>query len=277
MGSSMAKNLAARGHSLTLYNRSHEKAAALAKATGMKTASTIAEAVKSNEYIFLMVGYPKDVEETFYSHGGVFESALPGTIVVDMTTSPSLAAKLHEDGKKRGLRVLDAPVSGGDSGARNATLSIMAGGDEKDFEAAKPLFEGLGKNITYLGPAGSGQHAKAANQIAVAGATAAYTEALAYARSVGLDPYKMLQAIGTGAAGSWQLANMAPRALQGDFAPGFYIKHFIKDMHIIDAEMSQRGLSLAVVKTVLSLYEKMAQKGLQDDGTQALIKLYSEK
>jgi 3-hydroxyisobutyrate dehydrogenase-like beta-hydroxyacid dehydrogenase len=278
MGSSMAKNLAARGHTLTLYNRNQTKAETLAKSMGMKCASTIAEAVKNSEYIFLMVGYPKDVEEVFYSRGGIFESALPGAFVVDMTTSsPSLAANLYMDGKAKGLRVLDAPVSGGDSGARNATLSIMAGGAEDDFEAVKPLFEAMGKNITYLGPAGSGQHAKAANQIAVAGATAAYTEALAYARSVGLDPYKMLAAIGSGAAGSWQLANMAPRALQGDFAPGFYIKHFIKDMHIIDAEMSQRGISLDMVKTVLSLYEKMARKGLQDDGTQALIKLYSEK
>jgi 3-hydroxyisobutyrate dehydrogenase-like beta-hydroxyacid dehydrogenase len=274
----MAKNLAARGHTLTLYNRNQEKAAALANTMGMKCASTIAEAVRDSEYIFLMVGYPKDVEEIFYSSGGILESAHQGAIVVDMTTSsPSLAAKLFVDGKAKGLRVLDAPVSGGDSGARNATLSIMAGGAEDDFEAVKPLFEAMGKNITYLGPAGSGQHTKAANQIAVAGATAAYTEALAYARSVGLDPNKMLAAIGSGAAGSWQLANMAPRALRGDFAPGFYIKHFIKDMHIIDAEMSQRGIDLAMVKTVLSLYEKMAQNGLQDDGTQALIKLYSEK
>lgn len=276
MGSSMARHLAAKGHAVTLYNRSPQKAEALARETGMKAAASIAEAVSGSEFIFLMVGYPKDVEESFYTPGGILDSASPGAYVVDMSTSaPSLAVRLHEDGGRRGLKVLDAPVSGGDSGARNATLAIMAGGDEEDFKAVLPLFEAMGKSITYLGPAGFGQHAKAANQIAVAGATAAYTEALAYAAKVGLDPHKMLGAIGGGAAGSWQLANMAPRALKGDFAPGFFIKHFIKDMKIIDGEMRERGIELPMVKTVLGLYEEMAARGLEDDGTQALIKLYS--
>ena len=189
-----------------------------------------------------MVGYPSDVEEVFCSEGGIFDSAKKGALAIDMTTSsPSLAQKLYEMGKERGIRVMDAPVSGGDSGARNATLSIMVGGDQKDFEDAMPLFSCMGKNIILMGPAGSGQHTKAANQIAVAGATAAYTEALIYAEKTGLDPQKMLAAIGAGAAGSWQLTNMAPRALAGDFAPGFFVKHFIKDMKIVkDAPVEAR-------------------------------------
>ena len=175
-----------------------------------------------------------------------------------------------------GYPVMDAPVSGGDSGARNATLSIMVGGDEKDFEEALPLFQCMGKNIILMGPAGSGQHTKAANQIAVAGATAAYTEALVYAKNAGLDPQKMLAAIGAGAAGSWQLQNMAPRALAGDFAPGFFVKHFIKDMKIVKEESEKAGVELQMLNAVLHMYEQMADQGLENDGTQALIKLYNK-
>ena len=169
---------------------------------------------------------------------------------------------------------MDAPVSGGDSGARNGTLSIMVGGDKADFDEVLPLFQCMGKSILLMGPAGAGQHTKAANQIAVAGATAAYTEAIAYAEKAGLDPEKMLSAIGGGAAGSWQINNMAPRALKGDFAPGFFIKHFIKDMKIIHEESQSRGIRLEMLESVLSLYEKMAGMGLENDGTQALIKFY---
>ena len=225
-----------------------------------------------------MVGYPSDVEEVFCSEGGIFDSAKKGALAIDMTTSsPSLAQKLYEMGKERGIRVMDAPVSGGDSGARNATLSIMVGGDQKDFEDAMPLFSCMGKNIILMGPAGSGQHTKAANQIAVAGATAAYTEALIYAEKTGLDPQKMLAAIGAGAAGSWQLANMAPRALAGDFAPGFFVKHFIKDMKIVKEESQKAGVELEMLNTVLSLYEKMAEHGMENEGTQALIRYYRDE
>ena len=187
------------------------------------------------------------------------------------------AIPVWEKGKEKGIDVLDAPVSGGDSGAKNATLSIMVGGDEAVFEKVKPLFEIMGKNIVYMGKAGSGQHTKAANQIAVAGATAAMTEAIVYAEDVGLDPHKMLVAIGAGAAGSWQLSNMAPRVLKEDFAPGFFVKHFIKDMKIVVEEAKKRGDSLKMLSAVLSMYEEMAQKGLENDGTQALIKLYKNK
>ena len=212
------------------------------------------------------------------TEGGIFDSAKPGALCIDMTTSsPSLAKELYETGKQRGVRVMDAPVSGGDSGARNATLSIMVGGDEADFAEAMPLFECMGKNIILMGPAGSGQHTKAANQIAVAGATAAYTEALLYAEKAGLDPQKMLAAIGAGAAGSWQLANMAPRALAGDFAPGFFVKHFIKDMKIVKEESEKAGVELEMLNAVLGLYEQMAAAGMENAGTQALIDYYHKR
>ncbi|HHX30621.1 MAG TPA: NAD(P)-dependent oxidoreductase, partial [Clostridiaceae bacterium] len=190
------------------------------------------------------------------------------------TSSPSLAASLYGKARAAGLDLLDAPVSGGDTGARNGSLSIMAGGDREAFERALPLFSVLGKNIVYMGPAGSGQHTKAANQIAVAGATAAMTEAIVYAEKAGLDPETMLRAIGAGAAGSWQISNMAPRVLAGDHDPGFFIKHFVKDMRIVEEEMTERNVRLPMLDTVLQLYERMEEDGEGDLGTQALIRLY---
>ena len=275
MGTSMATNLSKQGHSLTLFNRSPVKAHHAATLCNGVVCTSIAEAVKDADYIFTIVGYPKDVEEVMLSKGGVFDSAKKNALIIDMTTSlPSLAAKLYEIGKERGLRVMDAPVSGGDSGAKKGTLSIMVGGDAKDFEEANPLFACMGTNVVYMGPAGNGQHTKAANQIAVAGATAAMTEAIVYAKQVGLEPERMLAAIGAGAAGSWQLQNMAPRVLKEDFGPGFFIKHFIKDMRIVNQEMNERDTYLKMLNTVLALYEEMANQGHENDGTQALIKLY---
>jgi 3-hydroxyisobutyrate dehydrogenase-like beta-hydroxyacid dehydrogenase len=275
MGSSMVKNLAKQNQDISVYNKTYFKAKAVADEAGLKVAATINEAVKDAEYIFLMVGYPQDVEEVFYAQGGLLDSAKKNSLIIDMSTSsPTLAQKLYHEAGKKGLRVLDAPVSGGDSGARNATLSIMVGGDEADFNEAKVLFEAMGKNINYMGSPGNGQHTKASNQIAVAGATAAMTEAIVYAKNVGLDPQKMLLAIGGGAAGSWQISNMAPRVLKEDFAPGFFVKHFIKDMNIIDAEMKDRGIELRMLESVLGLYREMAKEGNENDGTQALIKLY---
>lgn len=275
MGASMAKNLLKHGHEVYLYNKTLSKAEKVKNEAGGIVCKTIEEAVGNVPYIFTIVGYPGDVEEVYLADNGILKTAKQGTLAIDMTTSkPSLAKKLYEQGKKFGIRIMDAPVSGGDMGARNATLSIMVGGDQQDFDEVKPLLDCMGKNVVYLGPAGNGQHTKAANQIAVAGATAAMTEAIVYAINVGLDPQKMLEAIGAGAAGSWQIANMAPRVLRDDLGPGFFIKHFIKDMKIIKDEMSERGISLEMLNTVLGQYEQMAQMGFQDDGTQALIKLY---
>ena len=276
MGRPMAGHLQAKGFDVSVYARKPEVLETMKTQYGIeKCYSTIQEAVADAEVVFVMVGYPKDVEEVILGENGVFANVKPGTYVVDMTTSsPSLAVRLYEEGKKKGLHVMDAPVSGGDSGAKAGTLSIMVGGDEADFEAVMPMFQAFGTSINYMGPAGCGQHTKAANQICVAGATAAYTEAIIYAQKVGLDPEKMLQAISGGAAGSWQINNMAPRALHGDHAPGFFIKHFVKDMRIVKEEAAAKGVDLEMLDSVLGLYEKMMERGYENDGTQALIKYY---
>jgi len=278
MGSQQAGHLAKHGYAVSAYTRTYEKLLPLEQAFGIKPCRTLREAVADADVIFVMVGYPRDVEEVFTAPDGILENAKAGALAIDMTTSsPALAARLYQLGKEKGIRVLDAPVSGGDKGAKNATLSIMVGGDKADFDAALPLFQCMGKSINHMGPAGFGQHTKAANQIAVAGATAAYTEALVYAAKVGLDPLAMLGAIGGGAAGSWQISNMAPRVLQGDLAPGFFIKHFIKDMRIVEQEGAERGIKLQMLDTVLRLYEDLAAMGCENDGTQALIKYYNRE
>ncbi len=275
MGSAMVARLCRHGYQVKVFNRTREKAEATACATGATCTDSIAEAVRGAEAVITMVGYPADVEEVMLGPEGIFDTASRDTLVIDMTTSsPSLAVKLYDEGRKKGLSLLDAPVSGGDVGARDGTLSIMVGGDRQSFDRALPVFSVLGKNIVYMGAAGNGQHTKAANQIAVAGATAAMTEAILYAEQTGLDPETMLRAIGAGAAGSWQIANMAPRVLSGDHDPGFFIKHFIKDMRIVEEEMADRGTGLPMLHTVLGLYEKMAGHGDGDLGTQALIRLY---
>lgn len=277
MGAQQAGHLVKAGYEVKAYGHHYDKVAAKAPEFGFAACRTIAETVADADFIFVMVGYPADVEEVFCAPGGILEHARPGAVAVDMTTSsPTLAQKLYALGAEKGVAVLDAPVSGGDKGAREATLSIMVGGDEAAFQKALPLLNAMGKNVLLMGPAGCGQHTKAANQIAVAGATAAYTEAILYAEKAGLDPQKMLDAIGGGAAGSWQIANMAPRALAGDFAPGFFVKHFIKDMKIIHDETASRGVELEMLESVLALYERFAAAGGADDGTQALIKFYRE-
>lgn len=274
MGAQQAGHLAKAGYPVSAYAHKYEKLLELEKEFGIAPCKTVAQAVQDADVIFVMVGYPADVEEVFLQDG-ILDHAKAGALAIDMTTSsPSLAVRLYEEGKAKGVRVMDAPVSGGDSGARNGTLSIMVGGDEADFQEALPLFEQMGKNIVHMGPAGFGQHTKAANQIAVAGATAAYTEALVYAEKAGLDPNRLLEAIGAGAAGSWQLTNMAPRVLKGDLAPGFFVKHFIKDMKIVQQESRQRGVELEMLDAVLKMYEKMSEMGLDDRGTQALIQYY---
>ncbi len=277
MGSHQAAHLAQKGYEVSVYTHKKETLDTLEREYDIHPCGSIKEAVRNADYIFVMVGYPSDVEEVFLCKGGIFECAKEGALAIDMTTSlPTLAEHLYEEGKKRGIRVMDAPVSGGDKGAKNATLSIMVGGEEKDFEEALPLLQCMGRNCTYMGGAGKGQHTKAANQIAVAGATAAYTEALVYACQAGLDPQKLLAAISSGAAGSWQMDNMAPRALAEDFAPGFFIKHFIKDMKIVEEESEKRGMDLKMLHCVLQMYQTMAEHGLSEEGTQALIRYYNE-
>ena len=225
--------------------------------------------------VITIVGYPKDVEEVYFGENGIIASADPDTVLIDMTTtSPKLAVRIYEDAKKAGLKALDAPVTGGDTGAREGTLTILAGGDEADFTACMPLFEAMGKNIKYEGKAGNGQHTKMCNQIAIAGAISGVCEAMVYAKAVGLDVAQMVDSIGTGAAGSAQLKTVAPRILAGDFDPGFFIRHFIKDMKLASEEAEDAGVHLGVLEYVLSMYEDMEAQGKGSLGTQALVQYY---
>ncbi len=278
MGSSMAKHLAQNGHSVKAYNRTFEKAQALEE-YGVTVCKTIAECVSNAQVVFSIVGYPKDVEEIYLGQGGIFENTPSNAILIDMTTSsPLLAKKIYdlamsgERGKK--FRVLDAPVSGGDNGARNATLSIMVGGEKEVFDEARPLFEIMGKNINYLGKAGSGQHCKACNQIAVAGNVVACAEAVTYAKTNGLDPSAVLAAISAGAAGSWQMDNNAPRMVESDFGPYFMNEHFLKDLHIAQGAMREMGKNLPCLDIITSMYEKLVEDGHEKEGTQSIIRNY---
>lgn len=273
MGAPMLCHLKKSGYELHAYNRTYAKARPLKK-EGIQIHQDIPGCIRDADIVITMVAYPKDVEEIYEI---LFAHAKKGCILIDMTTSsPSLARQLYEKGTALGLKVLDAPVSGGDSGAREGSLSIMVGGDQNVFAQVKPLLMLMGKEAVYMGKAGNGQHAKACNQIAVAGAVAAMSEALVYAKAHGLNSEALLKAIGKGAAGSWQLAHTAPRVLKQDFAPGFYIKHFIKDMHIVQEEMKDT-FSLDMLNTVCSMYETLAAQGEENNGTQALIHYYKNK
>lgn len=274
MGQSMARHLINKGYEVAVYTRTKEKAETILK-EGALWCDEIAECAKGRDVVITMVGYPKDVEEVYFGDKGIISSADKGTYIIDMTTtSPKLAIKINEAAKEKGLYALDAPVSGGDVGAQKGTLAIMVGGAEKDFKACYEIFRCLGTNIVYEGKAGNGQHTKMANQIALGGVMASLCEAMSYAQVVGLDTQKMLDTISTGAAGSWQMSNMAPRIAAGDLNPGFYIKHYIKDMKIAIEEAHDSGLQMEMMEKILGMYEKLADEGYGDLGTQALIKYY---
>jgi len=275
MGNAMVTHLINAGYTCSLYNRSKEKMMNLIDKAIL--CDTIAEAVNDADVVFTMVGYPKDVKEVYCADHGIINNCKKGILCVDMTTSaPSLAVELSLIAKEKGVRLLDAPVSGGDIGAKNATLSIMVGGLKSDFDEALEYFQYMGKQITYIGESGSGQHCKMANQIVVAGNIAAVTEAISYIQSKGLDENLILQAISGGAAGSWQLSNNGPKILKEDYNPGFYIHHFIKDLKLVCEEAENAKLDLSVVKDVLSKYEYLALNGYSSLGTQALIKAYTK-
>lgn len=278
MGKPMARNLMKRGFSLRVFARTEVKAADLV-AEGAAFCPTIGQCVRGCDAVITMVGFPKDVEEVYFGAGNILDSAAPGTYLIDMTTtSPTLAERIYVEGKKRGFPVLDAPVTGGDTGAINGTLSILAGGDEDDFKACLPLFEAMGTNINYQGKAGSGQHAKMANQIMIAGALSGVCEALAYAKAKGLDLDVFLRSVATGAAGSAQLNAFGGKIVCGDYRPGFYIKHFIKDMTLAKSEAEGEGLHLDMLSQVLANYEALAaEDGANGElGTQGLIKYYQK-
>jgi len=277
MGKSMAANLQNAGYSIAVYTRTKEKAEELIK-QGAAWKNTIAELSRSVDVIITMVGYPNDVEDVYFNKNGILESAKSGSYIIDMTTSkPDLAEKIYTEAKRKGLYAMDAPVSGGDIGAKNGKLAIMVGGDKEHFGVVSPLFNIMGENIILQGEAGAGQHTKLANQITIASNMIGVSEAIIYAKKAGLDPVRVLDSITSGAAGSWSLSNLAPRMIQGDFAPGFYVKHFIKDMTIALESAQEMGLSTPGLALSLDLYKELAEKGENDSGTQALIKLFDEK
>ncbi len=274
MGNSMAGHLLAAGHRLHVYTRTASKAAALIQA-GAKAFSSPAELAAGCDAIITMVGYPSDVEEVYFGPKGLLGAAAPGTLLIDMTTSsPGLAARIYKAAKEKGLDSLDAPVSGGDIGARNATLTIMAGGDQAAFERARPILSLMGKTIILQGAAGAGQHTKSANQICVAANLTGTVEAFRYAAAAALDPRRVLDSIGGGSAGSWQLSNNGPRMLDGNFAPGFYVKHFLKDLRIALDSAKAMQLNLPLLALAESLFEKVSASGLDEEGTQVLYRWY---
>lgn len=276
MGKSMARHLLEAGYPLTVYTRTKEKAEDLIN-QGAVWKESIKDLAKEVNVIITMVGFPKDVEEVYFSENGILANAYPGAICIDMTTTkPSLAEKIYEKSKEKGISFLDAPVSGGDVGAKNGTLSIMVGGDQETFDECFEIFEKMGKNIVYQGKAGAGQHTKMCNQIAIAAGIISVCESLAYAVRAGLDPDKVLKSISSGAAGSWSLSNYAPRMLSNQFEPGFYVKHFIKDMDIALEEARRMELDVPGLELARSLYEKLAEMGEENSGIHALYKLWKK-
>ena len=274
MGKSMVRNLRKAGYEVAIYTRTKAKAEDVI-AEGAVWCDTAAECAKGRDVVITIVGYPKDVEEVYFGDNGIIANADPGTYVIDMTTtSPRLAVRIWEEAEKAGLHAIDAPVTGGDTGAKAGTLTILAGGKKEDFDACVPVFEAMGKNINYEGKAGTGQHTKMCNQIAIAGALAGACEAMVYAKNTGLDVDTMLKSISTGAAGSAQMNNVASKAAKDDYAPGFFLKHFIKDMGIADEEALAADTRLGVLEDVLGIAKKLESEGMGDLGTQALIKYY---
>lgn len=276
MGKSMAKNLMGAGFPLHVYTRTKEKAQSLIE-QGATWSESVASLSREVDVVITMVGYPSDVEAVYFGEEGILENARQNTYVVDMTTSkPALAEKIFSVATKHRLFALDAPVSGGDVGAQNGKLSIMIGGDPQVFEDLKPIFEVMGSNIIHQGGAGAGQHTKLANQITIASNMIGVCEAIVYAKKAGLDPERVLESITTGAAGSFSLSNLAPRMIKGDFSPGFYVKHFIKDMTIALDSARDMGLLTPGLELSLNLYTELAEQGENNSGTQALIKLFDQ-
>jgi 3-hydroxyisobutyrate dehydrogenase len=275
MGRSMAGHLMAAGHPLHVFNRTRDKAKPLVDA-GAQWHDSAGQAAAQAEVVITMLGFPHDVEETYLGKGGIVGASRKGALLIDMTTSsPLLARKISAAASARGLEALDAPVSGGDIGAREAKLVIMVGGEPGAYARALPVFSVMGKNLALQGSAGAGQHCKMANQIACAVGMVAWVEALAYAKRAGLDPSRVHGSISGGAAGSWALTNLGPRALSGDFAPGFYVKHIRKDIGIAVTSADEMGLSLPGLDCARKLYDLVAAKGWEEFGTQVLYRLYT--
>lgn len=260
MGSGMIRNLQKAGYPVNITTRTKAKAEELIQ-EGCHWFDSQAELAAQSDVVISMVGYPQDVESVYFGEHGVFRGKQGG----------------YAQAQKQGIQALDAPVSGGDIGARQGTLAIMAGGDEAAFEGMKPIFSAMGQTLTYFGPAGSGQYAKMSNQIAIASNMMGVCEAMAYAKKSGLDPEKVIATLSAGAAGSWSLANLAPRMLKGDTKPGFYIKHFLKDMRIAIESAEEMGLDLPGLCLAKKLYDQLAAQGMENCGTQALFQWYDRQ
>ncbi len=274
MGKSMAGHLLHAGYPLIVYSRTKMKAEALI-AKGAEWTNSPKDVAEKANVIITMVGYPSDVEEVYLGENGIITNGQENSYVIDMTTStPTLAKRIYEEASKKGIFALDAPVSGGDIGAKEAKLSIMVGGDKESFMEMEPIFRLMGINIVYQGKAGSGQHTKMCNQIAIASNMIGVCEAIVYAEKAGLDPNTVLKSISTGAAGSWSLSNLAPRMINGNFDPGFYIKHFIKDMNIALQEAEAMGMDTPGLALAKEMYARLADAGEENSGTQALYKYW---
>ena len=274
MGNPMASHILKEGYELYVYNRTSAKTQSLV-ASGAHACDSPGSVAEMCDIIFAIVGFPKDVENVFLGSNGIVEKAKPGSIIVDMTTStPDLAKKIASVAIKKGLHSLDAPVSGGDVGAKSGMLSIMVGGKKEIFNRVLPLFELMGSNVVYQGSAGSGQHTKMANQIGIASSMLAMCESLTYAKAAGLDQKTVLKSISSGAAGSWSLTNLAPRILRDDYEPGFFVRHFIKDMQIAIDSSEAMGIPTPGLKVAKAKFDQIADQGLDNKGTQAVIKAY---
>ena len=274
MGASIVKHLLKDGYEVNIYNRTKSKADEVVSLGAIWQDTPKAVTIES-DIVFTIVGYPKDVEEVYYSEDGIFAGATSEKILVDMTTStPSLAQKIFATGRERKIEVLDAPVSGGDLGAKNGTLTIMVGGTKEAYQIVEPIFNVFSGKVKLQGAAGSGQHTKMANQIMIAGTMVGMSELLVYANAAGLELESVLDTVGGGSAQNWSLTNYAPRILREDFTAGFFVKHFVKDLKVALAEAEKMDIQLPGTSLAKELYEKLENQGHGNDGTQALIKLW---
>lgn len=276
MGKSMCAHILKAGYHISVYNRTKEKAKELIEG-GAQWCSNPKEVAEICDIVFTIVGFPQDVEEVYLGENGILKGIREGSIIVDMTTSePSLAQKIYNEAKKKNVNSIDAPVSGGDVGAREGTLAIMAGGDKEVYDKVLPLFKLMGKNIAYMGKAGSGQHTKMSNQILIASTMIGVVESLLYAYKANLDLSEVINVIGKGAAGSWSINNLGPRIVEGNFDPGFFIKHFVKDMGIALQEAKRMNLSLPGLSLANQFYISAMALGFENLGTHGLYKVLAK-
>ncbi len=276
MGQSMCSHIIKAGYNVAVYNRTKEKANELVK-LGAQWCSNPKEVAEKSDIVFTIVGFPNDVKEVYLGENGILNGIKEGTILVDMTTSePTLAQLIYEEAKKKGAHSIDAPVSGGDVGARQGTLAIMTGGDKDVYDKVLPFFELMGKNIAYLGKAGAGQHTKMSNQILIASTMIGVVESLLYAYKAGNDLAEVIDVIGKGAAGCWSINTLGPRIVDGNFDPGFFIKHFVKDMGIALQEARIMKLALPGLALAYQFYVSAMAVGLENLGTQGIYKVFAK-